>query len=63
MRSISAPLWTPVLPITVKEWYATAGLDDVRVRLGGNGILGNGRARAVAVFISGYEYLASQYRI
>ncbi|MGD9727390.1 MAG: hypothetical protein AB7R40_07870 [Nitrospiraceae bacterium] len=28
---------------TVAGWFQRAGLVDVRVRLGGNGVLGNGR--------------------
>lgn len=36
----------PQTPETVTEWFKSAGLVDVRVRLGGNGVLGNGKARA-----------------
>lgn len=31
---------------TVRAWFDEAGLEDVSVRLGGNGVLGNGRAPA-----------------
>ena len=32
---------------TVREWFRNAGLADIHVRLGGNGVLGNGRAPAL----------------
>lgn len=45
-----APLYDqPQTLESVNEWFTTAGLEDVRVRVGGNGILGNGTARSVAV--------------
>jgi hypothetical protein len=29
---------------TILEWFKEAGLEEIRVRVGGNGVLGNGRA-------------------
>jgi len=34
---------------TVMQWFQAAGLTDIRVRLGGNGVLGNGRAPSLNV--------------
>ena len=39
----------PQTPETVTEWFTSAGLMDIRVRLGGNGVLGNGRTRPLPV--------------
>ena len=36
----------PQTPETVSEWFRSAGMTDVRVRIGGNGVLGNGEAGA-----------------
>jgi SAM-dependent methyltransferase len=36
----------PQTPETVSEWFRSAGMTDVRVRIGGNGVLGNGKAGA-----------------
>ncbi|MBP6606315.1 MAG: methyltransferase domain-containing protein [Nitrospira sp.] len=45
-----APMYDyPQTPESVTEWFASAGLMDIRVRLGGNGVLGNGRARPLPV--------------
>lgn len=39
----------PQTPETVTEWFMSAGLADIRVRLGGNGVLGNARSRLLPV--------------
>ena len=39
----------PQTPETVADWFTGAGLADVRVRVGGNGVLGNGKARPLTV--------------
>jgi len=40
-----APLYdSPQTLETVRQWFLDAGLEDVSVRPGGNGVLGNGRA-------------------
>ena len=39
----------PQTPEAVSEWFRSAGLADVRVRIGGNGVLGNGKARLQTV--------------
>lgn len=39
----------PQTPETITEWFASAGLIDVRVRVGGNGVLGNGKSRPATV--------------
>ena len=39
----------PQTPESVTESFTSAGLMDIRVRLGGNGVLGNGRTRPLPV--------------
>lgn len=40
-----APVYDdPQTPDAVSEWFRSAHLTDVRVRIGGNGVLGNGKA-------------------
>ncbi|HAP40568.1 MAG TPA: class I SAM-dependent methyltransferase, partial [Nitrospira sp.] len=42
-----APVYDdPQTPDTIAEWFRSAQLTDVRVRIGGNGVLGNGKAPA-----------------
>ena len=42
-----APVYDhPQTEQTVRDWFRAVGLTDIRVRLGGNGVLGNGRAPA-----------------
>jgi len=38
----------PQTPETIREWFDSAGLINVHVRVGGNGVLGNGKARPTA---------------
>jgi SAM-dependent methyltransferase len=39
----------PQTPETITEWFTNAGLTDIHVRLGGNGILGSARSRSLPV--------------